>query len=76
MNLELSQDRSIAEVLFEMVASDNRGGGGLSLNNDSILDKLSDIERLLAERRRHGVIKDKVQHLLNYVHISNVKAVP
>ena len=53
-----------------MVASESRGGGGgVSLNNDSILDKLSDIERLLAERKRHGVIKDKVQHLFIYMHI-------
>jgi len=56
------QDHSLAEALFDTVASDN-GGGVSSLDNDGILDKLSEIERLLADRKRHGVIKDKVDSL-------------
>ena len=33
------------------------------MDTDGILDKLSEIERLLEDRKRHGVIKDKLDSL-------------
>jgi len=56
------QNHSLAEALFDTVASDNKGGV-TNLDTDGILDKLSEIERLLEDRKRHGVIKDKLDSL-------------
>ena len=57
-----TQNHSLAEALFDTVASDNKGGV-TNLDTDGILDKLSEIERLLEDRKRHGVIKDKLDSL-------------
>ena len=57
-----TQNHSLAEALFDAVASDNKGGV-TNLDTDGILDKLSEIERLLEDRKRHGVIKDKLDSL-------------
>ena len=56
------QNHSLVEALFDTIASENRGGFS-GLDNDSILDKLSEIESLLSNRKKHGVIKDKVDAL-------------
>ena len=57
------QNHSLAEALFDTIASSENKGGFSGLDNDSILDKLSEIESLLSNRKKHGVIKDKVDAL-------------